>query len=463
LAELGQLLAQLEQLGQLGQLAELAQLVGAQVSAPPRMPISLLVIQPTPFCNLDCSYCYLPNRSDRSRMSPATLEATIAGVFESGLAGGELSIVWHAGEPLALPCRYYRDAFALVERIRPARTAVRHHFQTNATLIDDEWCDLIAAHEVRIGVSLDGPAWLHDRCRKTRSGHGTHARVMRGVAKLRERGIPFHAICVLTSESLRHPDEVFEFFRDAGIGQVGFNIEELEAAHGTTSLSGAEAETEFKRFLGRLLERVRAEPAAMRVREFDTVLAALADPGFGVHDGNCQTEPGGIVSVAVDGQVSTFSPELLGMRDPRLGEFAFGNVRASGLGDILRGERLRRVAAEIAAGVAACKASCRYFAFCRGGAPVNKLSEKGSFSTTETVFCRLTQKAVVECVLGALERDLAPSPGKAGGAAWYDLPVHHAPRPPGAADAAPEGRSRDRPPALLAGNRRDRQPAAVQP
>jgi uncharacterized protein len=244
---------------------------------------------------------------------------------------------------------------------------------------------------------------------------------------------------------------------------VGFNIEELEAAHGTTSLSGAEAETEFKRFLGRLLERVRAEPAAMRVREFDTVLAALADPGFGVHDGNCQTEPGGIVSVAVDGQVSTFSPELLGMRDPRLGEFAFGNVRASGLGDILRGERLRRVAAEIAAGVAACKASCRYFAFCRGGAPVNKLSETGSFSTTETVFCRLTQKAVVECVLGALERDLAPSPGKAGGAAWYDLPVHHAPRPPGAADAAPEGRSRDRPPALLAGNRRDRQPAAVQP
>ena len=25
-------------------------------------PIGLVVIQPTPFCNLDCDYCYLPHR-----------------------------------------------------------------------------------------------------------------------------------------------------------------------------------------------------------------------------------------------------------------------------------------------------------------------------------------------------------------------------------------------------------------
>ena len=24
-------------------------------------PLELLVVQPTPFCNLDCSYCYLPD------------------------------------------------------------------------------------------------------------------------------------------------------------------------------------------------------------------------------------------------------------------------------------------------------------------------------------------------------------------------------------------------------------------
>ena len=25
--------------------------------------ISLLVLQPSPFCNINCDYCYLPNRS----------------------------------------------------------------------------------------------------------------------------------------------------------------------------------------------------------------------------------------------------------------------------------------------------------------------------------------------------------------------------------------------------------------
>jgi uncharacterized protein len=382
------------------------------------MHISLLVLQATPFCNLDCSYCYLPNRSDRSRMSPATLAATMAGIVESGLVGPTLSIVWHAGEPLALPREYYLEAFDVVERARPGGSAYRHHFQTNATLVDGAWCDLITAHDVSVGISVDGPAWLHDRHRRTRSGRGTHARVMRGVAALREHGVPFHAICVLTREALRHADEIFEFFRDNGIAQVGFNIEELEAAHGTTSLAGAAAEAEFAAFFDRLLRRVRAEPEALRVREIDEVLAALADPAFGSHAGNSQTEAGGIVSVAVDGEVSTFSPELLGTSHPRFGAFGFGNVRSARLGDILRSARLRRVAAEIADGVAACRSTCRYFDFCRGGAPANKLAETGSFAATETVFCRLTQKTIVEGVLGALDEDLERAIPESG-RAWY--------------------------------------------
>ena len=37
-------------------------------------------------------------------------------------------------------------------------------------------------HSVRVGVSLGGPAWLHDFRRRTRSGKGTHARVMQGIS-----------------------------------------------------------------------------------------------------------------------------------------------------------------------------------------------------------------------------------------------------------------------------------------
>ena len=63
----------------------------------------LLVLQPTPFCNINCTYCYLPARTDRRRMSAAVLDATFRGVLQSRFVRNELTVVWHAGEPLALP------------------------------------------------------------------------------------------------------------------------------------------------------------------------------------------------------------------------------------------------------------------------------------------------------------------------------------------------------------------------
>ena len=40
----------------------------------PRLQTRLLVLQPTPFCNINCDYCYLPNRTDTRRMDFAVLE-----------------------------------------------------------------------------------------------------------------------------------------------------------------------------------------------------------------------------------------------------------------------------------------------------------------------------------------------------------------------------------------------------
>ena len=64
--------------------------------------IQLLVVQPTPFCNIDCRYCYLADRGNKSMVAPETLENLFAQVFASGWAEEGLSVVWHAGEPMVL-------------------------------------------------------------------------------------------------------------------------------------------------------------------------------------------------------------------------------------------------------------------------------------------------------------------------------------------------------------------------
>jgi uncharacterized protein len=68
---------------------------------------------------------------------------------------------------------------------------------------------------------------------------------------------------------------------------------------------------------------------------------------------------------------------------------------------------LKRTCTEIAAGVAACRSSCKYFDVCGGGAPVNKLCEKQTLTATETTFCRLSVQALADALMTFLTNQQA--------------------------------------------------------
>jgi uncharacterized protein len=53
-----------------------------------------------------------------------------------------------------------------------------------------------------------------------------------------------------------------------------------------------------------------------------------------------------------------------------------------------------------------CRAACKYFDLCLGGAPASKPGEYGRLDATETMFRRLTEQAVADVVLAALEAEL---------------------------------------------------------
>ncbi len=380
-------------------------------------PLELLIIQPSPFCNLDCGYCYLPDRGNRSRMSLATLERLMQRVAEApaGLAGDPaqpLSLVWHAGEPLTLPIGWYEQAFACITRSLNERP-VRHHMQTNGLLIDSAWCEFFQRHGVEVGLSIDGPADLHDRWRRSRDGRGSHAQALRGVQQLRQAGLAFHCIAVLTHDALQQADAIYDFFAELGPTQVGFNIEEIEAAHTHSSLEAADTPELCRHFWLRLVERVQAQPGRLRVRELDSVLEALRHPQFGQLDGNWQNRPGCLLNVTWQGDFTHGSPELLGCSHPTLGPMVVGNVWQD---DPFQPETLPRwqaFQAEIEVGVQRCRQSCAHFDFCLGGAPANKLAEHGRLDGSQTLACRLNQIIPIDVVLEDLERQLgtaAPAP-----------------------------------------------------
>ena len=372
-----------------------------QIAARPA--IDLLVIQPTAFCNINCRYCYLPARDNRTTLSISTLRNLFRKVFASGWTGSELDVVWHAGEPMTLPIAFYREAFSAIDDLTPPGTIVNHAMQTNATLITDAWCDFLLAEDVAVGVSIDGPQRFHDANRRTRSGRGTFDRTIAGVRMLSRRDVPFHAITVLTEDSMRCPKEMFAFMVAEGIHDVGFNVEESEGSHVSPSLAAAGIEDTYETFIREFWLLASASPdTPIAIREINTALEMLLTPR-GPEVTNPLTQPFAVISMDSAGNVSTFSPELLGLKNAVYGDFLVGNVNKDSFADMQASTTLARLHRDIAAGVQACATKCAYFAACGGGEPVNKLFETGRFDATETMHCRLTRMRIIDLVMTGIE------------------------------------------------------------
>lgn len=373
----------------------------------PYGPIDLLVIQASPFCNLDCSYCYLPHRSSRERIDIKTVIAAVERVFEAGLVDHKFTIVWHAGEPLAVPLEFYETVFERIAEITPPQVTIRHTFQTNGTLLTERWSELISKFGVRVGVSIDGPAFIHNRHRLTRSGRGTFEKVMEGLAVLRQKSIDFYTISVLTSYSLNFPHAIFDFFETERFTRVGFNLEEAEGVHKQSTLTGNQHFAQVQSFFQRFYERYRSSKPSFSVREFAQLEHLIAAGKFRSMSPGQQLTPLRILSVNSEGGFSTFAPELLTMSDDSGTGFVFGNVHQESLVSTLSDPRFLQIQSAIKVGVERCVAECAYFPVCGGGSPSNKFSETGRFDITETDHCRLRCQALPEAVISTLEKEFA--------------------------------------------------------
>src|SRR5262249_19507062 len=205
-----------------------------------------------------------------------------------------------------------------------------------------KWCEFFKEHRIRVGVSVDGPQFIHDAFRKNRRGEGTHEQTMTGIRNLQEAGVPFSVITVLTERSVDHADEIYRFYIENGIKVVGFNIEEIEGAHPDSSICVSGFAERYQSFLKRFHYLTRRD-RILSVREFEYFRNRILKERAVTND---QVAPFAILSVDANGNFSTFSPELLDAQSDRHVDFVFGNVHQSGFRDALRSDKFLKVYSE---------------------------------------------------------------------------------------------------------------------
>lgn len=356
-----------------------------------RRPFSLLAKPAGAACNLNCSYCFFLSKqvlwdASAQQMSPEVLRVWLASYLDSQ-PDGAVVIGWQGGEPTLRGIDFFRQAFQLARELARPGQQVSHSIQTNGTLLDDQWGELLAANQVLVGISLDGPAELHDAHRVNKAGRGSHAQVVRGWRVLQRHGVQANILCTVNSANADHPLPVYRHFRDElGARFVQFIpiVERVSAGEELLAEAGwLDERGEF------VLYRQRGEQVTSRtvrpqqwgsflvavfdewlsgdvgevfVQHFDVALAALfGQYSLCVHAPGCGTalamEPGGDV-YACDHYVEP--------------GYRLGNVLNQSLPAMLAAPQQRQFGRTKASGLPSQCRSCPVRWVCHGGCPKDR-------------------------------------------------------------------------------------------
>jgi uncharacterized protein len=370
---------------------------------PSRFLFDAVVLQPTSLCNLDCAYCYLPNRDQNRRMSREVAQSVASFLEALPKTPRPFKLLWHCGEPLAAGIRHLEtlfEPFAALERDR----RVVHRLQTNGTLIDERWCAFFKSHPISVGVSLDGPAWANSE-RVDWAGGASYDRIMRGIAALRSAGIPFGVLAVVGEDALDQAAALYRFFASTECQRLGINTEDPGAAN--QDRRHLDDDDRAGRFWSDLAREFLAD-GLVRIREFEFFCDYW--DAYAEKDLSRRPERDQVIrtrlypTVGWDGDVTFLSPEFLDSPAGHYGSFVVGNVTQEPLMRIAGRAKRAEYVLDHLAGQDACRAQCEHFAFCGGGYAQHKFFAHGTTAATETAYCRMSRKRLFDVLAEVMRR-----------------------------------------------------------
>ncbi len=149
----------------------------------PQRPFQVMTKPRGSICNLDCHYCFylqkeaLYPHSD-FRMTDDLLEGFVRQYIAAHGDAAEVTFAWQGGEPTLMGLEFFQQVVKVQQRYRRPGQRILNALQTNGVLLDEHWGRFLREHEFLVGVSLDGPAHLHDVYRRDKGGKPTFARVL---------------------------------------------------------------------------------------------------------------------------------------------------------------------------------------------------------------------------------------------------------------------------------------------
>ena len=162
------------------------------------------------FCNLDCSYCYYKtHKKTVSWDSDLTIKIMYDIIRYVKETQYSVKLCWHGGEPMLAGLDFYKEAVystnIFMQKYDIPKHRIQHTIQTNATLINQKWCDFFKENNFGVGISFD---IIKDVQNKERSN--SYKKIIKAIELLQNNNISFGINTVCSEALLLHnPEDIF--------------------------------------------------------------------------------------------------------------------------------------------------------------------------------------------------------------------------------------------------------------
>jgi uncharacterized protein len=292
-----------------------------------------------------------------------------------------INFSWHGGEPLLAGIDFYRKVLKVQSANEPAGKTIVNGIQTNGTLLDDRWCNFLSEEGFVVGISIDGPAELHDIFRRTKDDHTTFIKVLRGFQLLMKHGVVPEILCVVNAANVKHPLVIYDFFKQMGAKFITFlPLVEPELCS-TTGVSRNSVPSEsFGHFLSEVFDEwVENDIGKIKVQIFEEAArtAFNQEHTLCIFKVNC----GGVPVVEHNGDF--YSCDHYVNKDHLL-----GNIRDHSLADFLDSERQQIFGRAKSASLPEYCISCEVRSMCNGECPKNRFITKPDGESGLNYLCK---------------------------------------------------------------------------
>ena len=184
-------------------------------------PISVLIKPSSGMCNMHCDYCFYCDEIEKRRQESYGFmtEETLKNIVRRTLprAEGTISYAFQGGEPTLRGLDFFRKLIEFEKTYNKNGIRVQNAFQTNGTLLTEEWCDFLAESHFLVGISIDGVPETHDKYRHLKGSDRSAFELTLKATELMDRaGVDYNILTVVNSETAINIGAIYNFYREKG-------------------------------------------------------------------------------------------------------------------------------------------------------------------------------------------------------------------------------------------------------